>query len=653
MSRPLWRDTDEKIAKAAGRWFSPRFVLKIVRTYVALLRAYWPLRSSYDVMVLGYTGQFDTFIARPLTWLAHRPLVLDLCMSLYLIVMQRGLGREHRFTSRVIYGCEWLACRLPDLLILDTPEYVQYFCDTYGISADRFRLVPAGADDQIFRPLPQRTPDHQFRVVFHGTFIPNGHGIEVILRAADCLRDHPEISFELIGEGQDKAAAVALAESLALSNIEFAGWVPKAELPTRLAQADIILGVFGTTAHVFLTIPNKIFEGLAMRKPVITRDGPAVRHTLQHGEDLYLVDSAEPAALAPAILNLQADRRLCERLSQNGYATIVAKHTLAGLGQAICTAPPGIAGATRSRESLRNRMDGVSIIIPSLNSLVIDQVTAAIHEQTCQPNDLEVLVVGLDEHHLVHEDAQMRFISTGIPVSPARARNIGWKMARNDAIIFLDSDCIPRTDWLEEMASYIEQHENVGAVLSGMDFDTRNFWTTCDQVAVCHEHLAWNRSGPRSMLPSYALFIPRHVLEETGGFDEAFLRPAGEDTDLTLRIGEAHYRLLINTKAVVTHRPPRATFSALWRHSYMTGRESIKVRLHYRGKYNMPAWSESAWGWRVLSLPIAIIKTIQILSCPPQMWRYILCFPFVVLAKVGWCLGAADSLSSLPNQSKG
>jgi glycosyltransferase involved in cell wall biosynthesis len=329
---PLWRGTDDKLAKAAGRWFSLRFVLKTMRTYVTLLRTYWPLRSSYDVMVLGYTGQFDTLIARPLTWLARRPLVLDLCMSLYLIVAQRGLSREHRLTGRFVYGCEWLACRLPDLLILDTPEYVQYFCDTYGISADRFRLVPAGADDQIFRPLPPRAPDNQFRVVFHGTFIPSGHGIEVILRAADYLRDHPEISFELIGDGQAKGAAVALAESLALPNVEFTGWVPKAELPARLAQADIILGVFGTTAHVFLTVPNKIFEGLAMRKPVITRDGPAVRRTLRHGEDLYLVDSDEPVALALAILDLQANRQLRKRLSENGYAKVAQKHTLTGLG---------------------------------------------------------------------------------------------------------------------------------------------------------------------------------------------------------------------------------------------------------------------------------------------------------------------------------
>jgi glycosyltransferase involved in cell wall biosynthesis len=329
---PLWRNTDDKLAKASGRWLRLSFVFRVLCAYLALLRAYWPLRASYDVMVLGYAGQFDAFIARPLTWLARRPLVLDLCMSLYLIVTQRGLAHTHKITSRVIRGCEWLACRLPDLLILDTPEYVRYFCDTYGISAERFRLVPAGADDQIFRPMPPRAEDGKFRVVFHGTFIPHGHGIEVILRAADLLRNHPEISFELIGDGQAKADAVELARSLALPNVEFTGWVLKAQLPARLAQADVILGVFGTTAHVFLTIPNKIFEGLAMRKPVITRDSPAVRRTLQHLEDIYLIGSDEPAALAHAILDLQAHPQLRKELGDNGYAKVTEQYTLTGLG---------------------------------------------------------------------------------------------------------------------------------------------------------------------------------------------------------------------------------------------------------------------------------------------------------------------------------
>jgi hypothetical protein len=163
-------------------------------------------------------------------------------------------------------------------------------------------------------------------------------------------------------------------------------------------------------------------------------------------------------------------------------------------------------------------MNAVSIIIPSLNSLVIDQVIAAIHKQTWQPNDIEILVVGLDEHRLVNEDAQARFISTGIPVIQAKHR-----LEHGACVSFLDSDCVPRPTGLREMASYIEQHE----MSVQFSAESTSIRATSGLRAIRSRSVtntAWNRSGPRSMLPSYALFIPNMSCK--WGFDESFLRAA-------------------------------------------------------------------------------------------------------------------------------
>lgn len=333
--RPLWKGTDDKLAKATGRWGGAGFLVHLIRTYVRLVRLYWPLRHSYDVMMLGYTGQFDALVARPLATLAGRPLVLDLCMSLYLILLQRGLAQTHTTIGKGVKALEWLACRLPHRLVIDTLEYRQYFCDTYGLDTGRFRLVPAGADTQIFRPLPPREHDGQFRVGFAGTFIPGGHGIEVILHAANLLRGYPDIHFELIGDGQARSDAMTLAESLTLPNVVFTGWVLKAELPARLAYADVLLGVFGTSYHVKWTVPNKIFEGLAMARPVISADSPAMRRTFEHGKHVYLVEPNNPAELAEAILTLQADRSLRDRLALEGLAKVRSEHSLAPLGACL------------------------------------------------------------------------------------------------------------------------------------------------------------------------------------------------------------------------------------------------------------------------------------------------------------------------------
>lgn len=292
-------------------------------------------------------------------------------------------------------------------------------------------------------------------------------------------------------------------------------------------------------------------------------------------------------------------------------------------------------------------LDSISVVIPNLHSPIIDQVIGALRSQLWLSPDFEVIVVGLDKHGLVRNDTMVRMISTGAPASPARARNIGWRAARNQGVIFLDADCIPAPDWLGKMVDFLKEHEDAGAVLSGMDFQSCKFWTVCDQLAAFHEHMRWNASGPRLSLPSYALFVPRAVLALTGGFDESFTLAAAEDLDLTLRIGLLRYGLYINTEAIVTHHPQRQTFRALWRHGYWSGHESIKVRLRYRDVYRTPSWASHPWAWRLLALPIASAKTIAIMAGTRPWWRYMPCMPFVCLGKVAWCLGAADSLRAL------
>jgi glycosyltransferase involved in cell wall biosynthesis len=112
---------------------------------------------------------------------------------------------------------------LPNLLILDTAEYIQWFQNAYGLDLAHFRLVPTEADDRIFHPVKVGKHDEGiFHVLHYGTFIPN-HGVEHIVEAARILRNEPDIHFELIGDGPTKGQTVALAKKYELTNITFVG----------------------------------------------------------------------------------------------------------------------------------------------------------------------------------------------------------------------------------------------------------------------------------------------------------------------------------------------------------------------------------------------------------------------------------------------
>ena len=69
----------------------------------------------------------------------------------------------------------------------------------------------------------------------------------------------------------------------------------------------MILGVFGRTAKAKRVVPNKVYQGLAMARPVITADSPAVREFFAPGEHLHTVPAGDPEALADAVVELAED----------------------------------------------------------------------------------------------------------------------------------------------------------------------------------------------------------------------------------------------------------------------------------------------------------------------------------------------------------
>ena len=328
----LWRGIEDRVQAASGGWLHPAFAWRVLRTYIRLIYRYLHI-GKHDILVVGYPGQLDVFLARVLSWLNRKPLAWDVFMSIYLIARERGLAERSWVTVSLLRRLEWLACRLPDLLIIDTEDYAAWFGATHGILSSRFRLVPTGADSRVFHPLDGGRRDTGYlQVLYYGSFIPN-HGVCTIVEAARLLACDRTIRFELVGDGPDKDKAMALATNYALSNITFHDWLDKPALLAYIADSDICLGAFGTTPQSLMTVQNKIYESLAMAKAVISGDSPAVRRLLHHGEHLYLCSREDATDLAAAIRVLRYDPVLRQRLADNGRRIFVEQFDLAPLGR--------------------------------------------------------------------------------------------------------------------------------------------------------------------------------------------------------------------------------------------------------------------------------------------------------------------------------
>lgn len=330
---PLWHGVEDRVAVTSGGWKKTAFWWRVVKTYWQLYWKYTHI-GEYDILMVGYPGQFDVFFARMLANRKHKPLVWDVFMSIYLVALERQLDQVEGSSINFIRKAEAKALKKPDMLIQDTQPYVDWLFETYQISPEKFRLVPTGADDRIFKPQPGiNNPDSIFRVLYYGSYIPN-HGVSVILGAAELLQAHSDILFEMIGEGPERAGAERFVQQKGLINVQFQSWVSQDELPSRITQADVCLGAFGQTPQSLMTVHNKVYEGMAMGKPVITGQSPAIAAQFHSGEEL-LACPRTPQGLAESILQLKEDPAFRARLGANALQAFQERYSLQSLGRLL------------------------------------------------------------------------------------------------------------------------------------------------------------------------------------------------------------------------------------------------------------------------------------------------------------------------------
>lgn len=327
----LWQGIEDRVAQASGGWRKPHFWGRVGGAYRDLIRRHAAV-ADYDVMLIGYPGQFDAYLGR---WLAHRrgrPVALDILMSLHLVAEERGLTTAHPTTGKLIFQLEKGGLRKPDLLIAENPEYGGYIAAKYDLPPERFRYVPHGADETVFHPRPVEPPAGRFRVTYHGGYLPS-HGMDTIIGAAAALASEPDIIFEFYGSGPEKERIVEKARQLGLTNTVFHGFVDEDELLDGLAGAHVCLGVFGTTRQAQFTVQNKVWEGLAMGRPVISGDSPTIRSALTNRQEIYLIPRNDPEALAAALRELQANPGFRESLAAAGHARYLAGNSIPAIGR--------------------------------------------------------------------------------------------------------------------------------------------------------------------------------------------------------------------------------------------------------------------------------------------------------------------------------
>ncbi len=183
-----------------------------------------------------------------------------------------------------------------------------------GVPAERITVVSntppvVRARQQVDR---SRGADAPLEVVYLG-LMEITRGIGEIIAAARMLVDSGErVRFRLVGGGRhlDRFRSLAEKQRLSPEQVEFLGYVKSHETALQIvAEADVGLIPNYACEHYNTTIPNKLFDYMAVGLPVVTSDAiPFARITRETGAG-EVFRSRDAADLARVLLRMKDPER--------------------------------------------------------------------------------------------------------------------------------------------------------------------------------------------------------------------------------------------------------------------------------------------------------------------------------------------------------
>ncbi|UCF80995.1 MAG: glycosyltransferase family 4 protein [Acidobacteriota bacterium] len=197
-----------------------------------------------------------------------------------------------------------------------------------GIPADKVGVIPNGVDSRS--PCPASSIrselglDGKFLVAYVGTH-GMSHGLEVVLDAAEKLRERSDVQFVMVGEGARKDALKEQARARGLANVHFLPEQPRERAQAILAASDAVVVPLRKLPLFEITVPSKLFEGMAAARPVLLGVQGEARRLVEEAACGYAFEPENGAALADSIhLLLQAPDE-GRRLGEAGRAYVL-KH---------------------------------------------------------------------------------------------------------------------------------------------------------------------------------------------------------------------------------------------------------------------------------------------------------------------------------------
>lgn len=192
--------------------------------------------------------------------------------------------------------------------------------------------LPNGVDVEFYNPELYSKSDfrikHGFKnedtLFFYGGILGHAQGLQTVLKAAKIVERITSIQIILQGAGPEKEELLNLKESLQLGNVHFLPPVSKSEMPYILKEVDVALVPLRKLDLFQGAIPSKIFEALAMEKPLLLGvNGEAKAHFIDNAKAGLYFEPENEVSLAEKLEEFAQDKALIIKMGKMGREYVI------------------------------------------------------------------------------------------------------------------------------------------------------------------------------------------------------------------------------------------------------------------------------------------------------------------------------------------
>ncbi|MBK9305875.1 MAG: glycosyltransferase family 4 protein [Nitrospira sp.] len=233
----------------------------------------------------------------------------------------------------IIQMLEWIerfAYRKADRIVPVTDSFRAYMLNK-GIEDDKIVVVKNGVDlaqyapcDRVGSLAEQLGVKGKFVVSYFGTH-GMAHHLETVLQAARRLSHARHIVFLMVGDGAERQALVRMRDEMGLDNVVMLDQQPKSRMRELWALSDVSLVLLKKSELFKTVIPSKIFESLAMEKPILLGVEGESAELIQAAQAGMCIEPEQADELAARVSELSHNPELCQQLGRNGRAYVI-KH---------------------------------------------------------------------------------------------------------------------------------------------------------------------------------------------------------------------------------------------------------------------------------------------------------------------------------------